>query len=156
MRKLLERELRLFDLIDPRDLRSYAWYHGSTLPGGRRGAEAEIPCDGDFLVRDCASQPGNYVLSVRHKGQALHFVINKVRASSTLYPAYTWCISRTGARARGRYGVSRVHSATYGISKSPGRVHLGALSATARDLVECLSRDRSWGSSYVAPAYEKS
>ena len=78
VRKLLERELRLFDLIDPRDLRSYAWYHGCTLPGGRKGAEAEIPHDGDFLVRDCSSQPGNYVLSVRHKGQALHFVINKV------------------------------------------------------------------------------
>ncbi|XP_023316151.1 SH2 domain-containing protein 3C [Trichogramma pretiosum] len=78
VRRLLERELRLFDLIDPRDLRSYAWYHGSTLPGGRKGAEAEIPNDGDFLVRDCASQPGNYVLSVRHRGQPLHFVINKM------------------------------------------------------------------------------
>ncbi|KAJ8683529.1 hypothetical protein QAD02_019321 [Eretmocerus hayati] len=86
LRKLLERELRLFDLIDPRDLRSYAWYHGSTLPGGRKGAELEIPNDGDFLVRDCTSQPGNYVLSVRHKGQALHFVINKlVLQPNTVY-----------------------------------------------------------------------
>ncbi|XP_063993591.1 breast cancer anti-estrogen resistance protein 3 homolog isoform X3 [Diachasmimorpha longicaudata] len=74
-RKLLERELRL---LDPRDLRSHAWYHGSTLRHGRKGAEAEVPNDGDFLVRDCASQPGNYVLTVRWKGQPLHFVINKV------------------------------------------------------------------------------
>ncbi|XP_011302789.1 breast cancer anti-estrogen resistance protein 3 isoform X2 [Fopius arisanus] len=74
-RKLLERELRL---LDPRDLRSHAWYHGSTLRNGRKGAEAEVPNDGDFLVRDCASQPGNYVLTVRWKGQPLHFVINKV------------------------------------------------------------------------------
>ncbi|XP_033334685.1 breast cancer anti-estrogen resistance protein 3 homolog isoform X3 [Megalopta genalis] len=74
-RKLLERELRL---LDPRDLRSHAWYHGSTLRGGRKGAEAEVPNDGDFLVRDCASQPGNYVLTVRCKGQPLHFVINRV------------------------------------------------------------------------------
>ncbi|XP_053997545.1 breast cancer anti-estrogen resistance protein 3 homolog isoform X1 [Hylaeus anthracinus] len=74
-RKLLERELRL---LDPRDLRSHAWYHGSTLRGGRKGAEAEVPNDGDFLVRDCASQPGNYVLTVRWKGQPLHFVINRV------------------------------------------------------------------------------
>ncbi|XP_043285035.1 breast cancer anti-estrogen resistance protein 3 homolog isoform X2 [Venturia canescens] len=74
-RKLLERELRL---LDPRDLRSHAWYHGSTLRGGRKGAEAEVPNEGDFLVRDCASQPGNYVLTVRWKGQALHFVINRV------------------------------------------------------------------------------
>ncbi|KZC12965.1 Breast cancer anti-estrogen resistance protein 3 [Dufourea novaeangliae] len=74
-RKLLERELRL---LDPRDLRSHAWYHGSTLRGGRKGAETEVPNDGDFLVRDCASQPGNYVLTVRWKGQPLHFVINRV------------------------------------------------------------------------------
>ncbi|XP_015610173.1 breast cancer anti-estrogen resistance protein 3 isoform X2 [Cephus cinctus] len=74
-RKLLERELRL---LDPRDLRSHAWYHGSTLRGGRKGAENEVPNDGDFLVRDCASQPGNYVLTVRWKGQVLHFVINRV------------------------------------------------------------------------------
>ncbi|XP_048515504.1 SH2 domain-containing protein 3C isoform X2 [Athalia rosae] len=74
-RKLLERELRL---LDPRDLRSHAWYHGSTLRGGRRGAEMEVPNEGDFLVRDCASQPGNYVLTVRCKGQPLHFVINRV------------------------------------------------------------------------------
>ncbi|XP_076670326.1 breast cancer anti-estrogen resistance protein 3 homolog isoform X2 [Andrena cerasifolii] len=74
-RKLLERELRL---LDPRDLRSHAWYHGSTLRGGRKGAETEVPHDGDFLVRDCASQPGNYVLTVRWKGQPLHFVINRV------------------------------------------------------------------------------
>lgn len=74
-RKLLERELRL---LDPRDLRSHAWYHGSTLRAGRKGAEAEVPNDGDFLVRDCASQPGNYVLTVRWKSQPLHFVINRV------------------------------------------------------------------------------
>ncbi|XP_046481758.1 breast cancer anti-estrogen resistance protein 3 isoform X1 [Neodiprion pinetum] len=74
-RRLLERELRL---LDPRDLRSHAWYHGNTLRGGRRGAELEVPNEGDFLVRDCASQPGNYVLTVRCKGQPLHFVINRV------------------------------------------------------------------------------
>ncbi|XP_066594093.1 breast cancer anti-estrogen resistance protein 3 homolog isoform X2 [Prorops nasuta] len=74
-RKLLERELRF---LDPRDLRSHAWYHGSTLRGGRKGAEARVPDDGDFLVRDCASQPGNYVLTVRWKSQPLHFVINRV------------------------------------------------------------------------------
>ena len=71
----MEKELRL---LDPRDLRSHAWYHGSTLRGGRKGAEAELFNEGDFLVRDCASQPGNYVLSVRCKSQVLHFVIKKV------------------------------------------------------------------------------
>ncbi|KAK0163199.1 hypothetical protein PV327_006906 [Microctonus hyperodae] len=74
-RKLLERELRI---LDPRDLRSHVWYHGNTLRNGRKSAEAEVISDGDFLVRDCASQPGNYVLTVRWKDQPLHFVINKV------------------------------------------------------------------------------
>lgn len=75
IRKRLENELRF---LDPRDLRSHAWYHGSTLRNGRKGAEAEVSNDGDFLVRDCASQPGNYVLTVRWKSQPLHFVINRV------------------------------------------------------------------------------
>jgi len=70
-RKALEWELSL----DSRDLRSHAWYHGA-IP--RTRADQIIIQDGDFLVRDCASQPGNYVLSTRWKGQALHFVINKV------------------------------------------------------------------------------
>lgn len=71
LRKALEWELSL----DARDLRSHAWYHG-TIPRSR--AEEIVEHDGDFLVRDCTSQPGNYVLSTRCKGQSLHFVINKV------------------------------------------------------------------------------
>ncbi|XP_047000876.1 breast cancer anti-estrogen resistance protein 3 homolog [Schistocerca americana] len=71
LRKALEWELSL----DARDLRSHAWYHGA-IP--RQRAEDIVQRDGDFLVRDCSSQPGNYVLSCRCKGQPLHFVINKV------------------------------------------------------------------------------
>ncbi|XP_075214377.1 breast cancer anti-estrogen resistance protein 3 homolog isoform X2 [Lycorma delicatula] len=71
LKKALEWELSL----DGRDLRSHAWYHGS-IP--RTRAEEILTENGDFLVRDCASQPGNYVLSCRSKGQGLHFVINKV------------------------------------------------------------------------------
>lgn len=62
--------------LDSRDLRSHAWYHG---PIPRQRAEEFLRNDGDFLVRDCVSQPGNYVLSCRAKGQILHFVINKVK-----------------------------------------------------------------------------
>ncbi|KAK3908964.1 Breast cancer anti-estrogen resistance protein 3-like protein [Frankliniella fusca] len=72
LRRLLEWELSL----DSQDLRSHAWYHGA-IP--RHRAEEIVERDGDFLVRDCASQPGNYVLTCRSKGAALHFVINKVR-----------------------------------------------------------------------------
>lgn len=71
LKKALEWELSL----DTRDLRSHAWYHGA-IPRSR--AEEIIENEGDFLIRDCASQPGNYVLSCMSKTQYLHFVINKV------------------------------------------------------------------------------
>ncbi|XP_014294777.1 breast cancer anti-estrogen resistance protein 3 homolog isoform X2 [Halyomorpha halys] len=71
-RKALEWELSL----DSRDLRSHAWYHGS-LP--RSVAESLLNRTGQFLVRDCSSQPGAYVLTTRSEtGASLHFVINKV------------------------------------------------------------------------------
>ncbi|XP_071450740.1 breast cancer anti-estrogen resistance protein 3 homolog [Hetaerina americana] len=76
LRKALEWELGL----DGRDLRSHAWYHGA-IP--RQRAEevlgAENGSTGDFLVRDCTSRPGDFVLSVRATGgQILHFVVTKV------------------------------------------------------------------------------
>lgn len=71
MKKALEWELSL----DSRDLRSHAWYY-SAIP--RQRAEEIVEKDGDFLVRDCVSQPGNYVLTCKSKGAILHFVINKV------------------------------------------------------------------------------
>lgn len=77
-KKALEWELSL----DSRDLRSHAWYHG---PIPRQRAEEIVQREGDFLIRDCVSQPGNYVLTCRCKGPTLHFVINKV----SLYLLYT-------------------------------------------------------------------
>lgn len=71
LKKALEWELSL----DARELRSHAWYHGA-LP--RQRAEEIVQREGDFLVRDCASQPDNYVLSCRSKAAVLHFVLNKV------------------------------------------------------------------------------
>ncbi|KAL7046063.1 hypothetical protein ACKWTF_002466 [Chironomus riparius] len=71
LKKALEWELAL----DSRDLRSHAWYHG---PISRQRAEDILKIEGDFLVRDCVSQPGNYVLSCKGKQQTLHFVINKL------------------------------------------------------------------------------
>lgn len=71
LRKALEWELSL----DSRDLKSHAWYHG---PIPRVRAEEIVQRDGEFLIRDCTSQPGNYVLTCRAKGNVLHFVINKV------------------------------------------------------------------------------
>ena len=71
LKKALEWELSL----DSRDLRSHAWYHG---PIPRQRAEEIVQREGDFLIRDCVSQPGNYVLTCKTKGPTLHFVINKV------------------------------------------------------------------------------
>ncbi|XP_070855357.1 SH2 domain-containing protein 3C isoform X5 [Drosophila suzukii] len=70
LKRALEWELSL----DTRELRSYAWYHGA-LP--RQRAEDIVEREGDFLVRDCASQRDNYVLSCRSKAAVLHFVLNK-------------------------------------------------------------------------------
>lgn len=71
LKKALEWELSL----DNNDLRSHAWYHG-TIPRPR--AEELMSEEGDFLIRDCISRPGDYVLTCRWRGTSLHFVINKV------------------------------------------------------------------------------
>lgn len=71
LKKALEWELSL----DNSDLRSHAWYHG-TIP--RQRAEELMSEEGDFLIRDCISRPGDYVLTCRWRGAPLHFVINKV------------------------------------------------------------------------------
>lgn len=80
LKKALEWELSL----DSRDLRSHAWYHG---PIPRQRAEEIVLREGDFLVRDCVSQPGNYVLTCRTaKETTLHFVINKlIQQRDTVY-----------------------------------------------------------------------
>lgn len=71
LKKALEWELSL----DNNDLRSHAWYHG-TIPRPR--AEELMSEEGDFLIRDCISRPGDYVLTCRWRCTSLHFVINKV------------------------------------------------------------------------------
>lgn len=62
--------------LNSSELISHGWYRGSME---RAEAEGALGREGAFLVRDSASQPGHYVLSCRHAGQFLHFVINRVR-----------------------------------------------------------------------------
>ena len=57
------------------NLASQPWYHG---PITRITAELSVANEGDFLVRDCISAPGNFVLTCRWKGQVLHFRMNKI------------------------------------------------------------------------------
>ncbi|XP_078074983.1 breast cancer anti-estrogen resistance protein 3 isoform X2 [Mustelus asterias] len=71
LRKELEEELKL----NSEDLRSHAWYHGH-IP--RKVAETLIQRDGDFLIRDSLSSPGNQVLTCQWKDAPHHFKINKV------------------------------------------------------------------------------
>ncbi|KAK3087173.1 hypothetical protein FSP39_002571 [Pinctada imbricata] len=58
---------------DPSELKHWPWYHGSI---SRPHAENLVSRTGDFLVRDCISQPGDFVLTCAHRGVPLHFLIN--------------------------------------------------------------------------------
>lgn len=71
LKKELEEELKL----STEDLKSHAWYHG---PISREGAESLMEKDGDFLVRDSSSAPGDYVLSCYWKNEPMHFKIIRV------------------------------------------------------------------------------
>ncbi|KAJ8001428.1 hypothetical protein DPEC_G00169400 [Dallia pectoralis] len=71
LKKELEEELKM----STADLRSHAWFHG---PIHREGAEALLERDGDFLVRDSGSSPGDYVLCCYWKNEPMHFKIIRV------------------------------------------------------------------------------
>ena len=48
------------------DLSQCPWYHGPTT---RIASEMSLARDMEFLVRDCISSPGDYVLTTRWRGQ---------------------------------------------------------------------------------------
>lgn len=53
-------------------LRREPWYHGKM---SRRDAEKLLQMDGDFLVRDSITNPGQYVLTGMHSGQPKHLLL---------------------------------------------------------------------------------
>ncbi|KAM6940887.1 breast cancer anti-estrogen resistance protein 3 homolog isoform 3-T4 [Lycodopsis pacificus] len=71
LKKELEEELKL-STDDPT---SHAWFHG---PLSREAAESLFERNGDFLVRDSSSSPGDYVLSCFWKDGPMHFKIIRV------------------------------------------------------------------------------
>ncbi|XP_070581710.1 breast cancer anti-estrogen resistance protein 3 homolog isoform X2 [Ptychodera flava] len=71
LKKDLEMELKL----ENDDIRSHAWFHGCI---SRDIAERLLRESGDFVVRDCISQPGDYVLTMKWNSSVLHFIINRV------------------------------------------------------------------------------
>ncbi|XP_057212794.1 breast cancer anti-estrogen resistance protein 3 isoform X2 [Triplophysa rosa] len=90
LRKELEEELKL----SSEEPRSHAWYHGA-IP--RQVAENLVQRDGDFLIRDSLSSPGNYVLTCQWKNTAQHFKINKrVVAMNEAYSLVQYFFERDG------------------------------------------------------------
>jgi len=58
------------------DIEGYAWFHGH-LP--RENAEELLKRNGSFLIRSSLTNPGEYVMSLRHNGAPLHFRISRFK-----------------------------------------------------------------------------
>ncbi|XP_051951079.1 LOW QUALITY PROTEIN: breast cancer anti-estrogen resistance protein 3 homolog [Xyrauchen texanus] len=90
LRRELEEELKL----SSEEPRSHAWYHGA-IP--RQVAENLVQRDGDFLIRDSLSSPGNYVLTCQWKNTPQHFKINKrVLAMNEAYSRVQYFFEKEG------------------------------------------------------------
>uniref|UniRef100_A0A4W4DVF1 BCAR3 adaptor protein, NSP family member n=2 Tax=Electrophorus electricus TaxID=8005 RepID=A0A4W4DVF1_ELEEL len=90
LRRELEEELKQCS-DEPR---SHAWYYGA-IP--RQVAENLVQRDGDFLIRDSLSSPGNYVLTCQWKNSPQHFKINKeVVAMNESYSRVQYLFEREG------------------------------------------------------------
>ncbi|NWI63966.1 SHC2 protein, partial [Todus mexicanus] len=75
-------------------LRREPWYHGKM---SRRDAEKLLQMDGDFLVRDSLTNPGQYVLTGMHSGQPKHLLLvdpeGVVRTKDVLFESISHLIS---------------------------------------------------------------
>ncbi|XP_040509636.1 SHC-transforming protein 2 isoform X2 [Gallus gallus] len=75
-------------------LRREPWYHGKM---SRRDAEKLLQMDGDFLVRDSITNPGQYVLTGMHSGQPKHLLLvdpeGVVRTKDVLFESISHLIS---------------------------------------------------------------
>ena len=65
-------------------LQHQPWFHGKIT---RKAAERATRHDGDVLVRESSSKPGEVVLTTRWKGQPLHYVVEKVDAATVRPPS---------------------------------------------------------------------
>ncbi|NWW85772.1 SHC2 protein, partial [Rhynochetos jubatus] len=75
-------------------LRREPWYHGKM---SRRDAERLLQMDGDFLVRDSLTNPGQYVLTGMQRGQPRHLLLvdpeGVVRTKDVLFESISHLIS---------------------------------------------------------------
>uniref|UniRef100_A0A8C6N768 Uncharacterized protein n=1 Tax=Melopsittacus undulatus TaxID=13146 RepID=A0A8C6N768_MELUD len=87
-----EDALKLHECIE--QLRREPWYHGKM---SRRDAERLLQMDGDFLVRDSLTNPGQYVLTGMHSGQPKHLLLvdpeGVVRTKDVLFESISHLIS---------------------------------------------------------------
>lgn len=74
----LKRELNAELALEEANLRSRSWYHGSI---SRYKSEQLVKSNGNFLVRDCTTRPGEFVLTCSWKGVPLHFMVNSTAMS---------------------------------------------------------------------------
>uniref|UniRef100_A0A2K5RF52 SHC adaptor protein 2 n=1 Tax=Cebus imitator TaxID=2715852 RepID=A0A2K5RF52_CEBIM len=74
-------------------LRQEPWYHGRM---SRRAAERLLRADGDFLVRDSVTNPGQYVLTGMHAGRPKHLLLvdpeGAVRTKDVLFESISHLI----------------------------------------------------------------
>uniref|UniRef100_A0A2K6T9G2 SHC adaptor protein 2 n=1 Tax=Saimiri boliviensis boliviensis TaxID=39432 RepID=A0A2K6T9G2_SAIBB len=74
-------------------LRQEPWYHGRM---SRRAAERLLRADGDFLVRDSITNPGQYVLTGMHAGRPKHLLLvdpeGAVRTKDVLFESISHLI----------------------------------------------------------------
>ena len=110
-------------------LRQEPWYHGQM---SRRAAEKLLRVDGDFLVRDSVTNPGQYVLTGMHAGQPKHLLLvdpegvvrwarGRGRGGRGLEAAWGW--GGVGEGAWGRCGAGPGREGTWPLpsAQGPGR-----------------------------------
>uniref|UniRef100_H3AE88 SHC adaptor protein 2 n=1 Tax=Latimeria chalumnae TaxID=7897 RepID=H3AE88_LATCH len=75
-------------------LKREPWYHGKI---SRKDAEKLLVMDGDFLVRDSITNPGQYVLTGMHSGQPKHLLLvdpeGVVRTKDVLFESISHLIT---------------------------------------------------------------
>lgn len=69
-------------------LQNEPWFHG---PISRRQAERLLTKDGDFLVRESSTTPGQYVLTGQQGGQPKHLLLVDPEGVVSNLMKYTFC-----------------------------------------------------------------
>lgn len=72
-------------IVKSRKLEDQIWYHGKIK---RIIAQTLMKKDGDFLLRDSISNPGDFVLTGLCRGQPMHFEIHKAPSSDPNIPLF--------------------------------------------------------------------